>query len=423
MSTDGHIPLPRFQIFERTFTSLPALENLDNEIRKTLSALGLPPDKLAGHRIAVSVGSRGIANVTEIARAVCRWLKDQGAHPFIFPGMGSHGGATAEGQRKILEGYGVTEDYVGAEIRASMESVSLGLTSEGFQVFMDRNAWEADAVLVMNRIKPHTDFTGKNESGLLKMMSVGMGKVEGARETHRWGWKHGYDKTIRAMSGKVLASGKILCGLAVVENELHQICTARAARPEGIVDMEETVLELARRLLPRIPLSKFHLLIVDELGKNISGTGMDTRVIGRGLELQPGEAPEIKMIYVRDLTAESAGNSVGVGFADMIHERLYRKIDLQKMYVNTRTSMNPPAARLPIYLSSDREALDLALGAIGSPEADDQRVVWIRNTLRLDRIAVSTRLASEMAELSGWRLDPKVYTPQFDAAGDLGSPV
>ena len=423
MSTDGHIPLPRFQIFERTFTSLPALENLDNEIRKTLSALGLPPDKLAGRRIAVSVGSRGIANVRDIARAVCGWLKEQSAHPFIFPGMGSHGGATAEGQRKILEGYGVTEDYVGAEIRASMESVPLGLTSEGFQVFMDRNAWEADAVLVMNRIKPHTDFTGKNESGLLKMMSVGMGKVEGARETHHWGWKHGYDKTIRAMSGKVLASGKVLCGLAVVENELHQICTVRAARPEGIVGMEEAVLELARRLLPRIPLSKFHLLIVDELGKNISGAGMDTRVIGRGLELQPGEAPEIKMIYVRDLTAESAGNSVGVGFADVIHERLYRKIDLQKMYVNTRTSMNLPAARLPIYLSSDREALDLALGAIGSPEADDQRVVWIRNTLRLDRIAVSTRLASEMAKLSGWRLDPKVYTPQFNAAGDLGSPV
>ena len=283
-----------------------------------------------GRRIAVTAGSRGIANLREIVRAICTWLKAQGAQPFVFPAMGSHGGGTAEGQRRILEDYGVTAEQVGAEIRSSMETVCIGTTPEGFKVFMDRNAWEADGVVVMNRIKPHTDFSGKIESGLLKMMSVGMGKLDGATQTHRQGWKYGFERIIRSLSGATLASGKILCGLSVIENEFHQICAVRASRPEEIVANEEKDLARARTLVPRIPLPAFQVLMVDEMGKNISGTGMDTKVIGRGVELQPGEAPAIRVVYVRDLTAESEGNAVGVGLADIMHERLYRKIDLQK---------------------------------------------------------------------------------------------
>ncbi len=423
MSTNGHIPLPHFQIFERTGPSVPALQDLDSEIRQALSALALSSDKLRGRRIAVSVGSRGIANVKEIARALCGWLKDHRAHPFIIPGMGSHGGGTPEGQRKVLESYGVTEDFVGAEILSSMETVSLGTTPEGFHVFMDRNAWEADAVVVMNRVKPHTDFTANIGSGLLKMMAIGMGKLDGARESHRWSRRYGLEKIIRAVSSKVLASGKVLCGLAVIENELHQICAVRAGQPEGIVALEEGAFEMASRLVPRIPFSRFQLLVVDELGKNIAGSGMDTKVIGRGVELPPGAAPEIGLIYVRDVTPESAGNAVGVGLADLMHERLYRKIDLQKIYLNVRTSLNPPMGRMPMYLASDREALDFALGALGSPVPEEQCVVWIRNTLRLDRIAVSPRLAKELMGLDGWRTDSKVYAPQFDSAGNLASPI
>ena len=423
MTADGHVPLSAFHLIERTAPSILALSHLDNEISQALSALNLPAESLQGKQIAVAVGSRGIANLQEIVQAVCGWLKSQGARPFIFPAMGSHGGATAEGQRKILAEYGVTAELVGVEVRASMAVQFLGKTPEGFQVFMDRNAWEADGVLVLNRVKPHTDFAGKTESGLLKMMAVGMGKEEGARETHHYGWKYGFAQVIRAMSAITLASGKILCGLAVVENEMHQICAVHAARPESIVAMEEETLKIARPLVPRLPFSKLHLLVVDELGKNISGTGMDTNVIGRGFEMYPVEGPKIGMIYVRDLTPESGGNAVGMGLADVIHDRLYQKIDFQKTYLNSRVSLNPAPSKLPMHLPSDREALSLALGHLGWPEPTEQRVVWIRNTLSLNRLAVSASLAREAAQLSGWRLAAAAHVPQFDSEGNLASPL
>ncbi len=423
MLTDGHIPLSAFRIFERTSPTAPALADLDAAIRSVLSGLAIPGERLRGRRIAVTAGSRGIVNLREIVRAVCAWLREQGGEPFVFPAMGSHGGGTAEGQRAVLEKYGMTPDSVGAEVRCSMATVSLGSTPDAIQVFMDRSAWEADAVLVVNRVKPHTGFTGKIESGLLKMMAIGMGKVDGAQEAHRWCQRYGYEKTIRSAAAKVLATGKILCGLAVIENEMHQICGVRAAQPRDIVAMEESALEMARRLVPRIPCSKLHLLIVDELGKNIAGTGMDTKVIGRGIAVQPGDSAEIRFIYVRDLTPESDGNALGVGMADIIHERLYRKIDLQKIYLNVRTSLNASMARLPMYLPSDREALGFALSSLGSPEPQQQRVAWIKNTLRLDRIAVSASLADELRAAGGWRPDSHTYTPHFDTAGDLASPL
>lgn len=421
MPTNAHVPLASFHIIERSATSVPTLTAVEDEIHQALDSLALPSEKLRGRRIAISVGSRGIASLAEIVRGVCNWLRAHGAEPFVFPAMGSHGGATAEGQRKVLKDYGITRESVGVPVLSSMAAVSLGNTPEGFQVFMDRNAWEADGVIVMNRVKPHTDFSGKIESGLLKMMAVGMGKIDGASVVHHWGWKHGFEKVLRAMSAMTLASGKILAGLGVVENEFHQICAVRAARPEEVVAMEESLLEMARRLVPRIPFSKFQLLIVDKMGKDISGAGMDTKVIGRGVELQPGEAPEIGLIYVRHLTPESGGNALGVGFADLMHERLYRQIDLDKTYINVRTSLNPEAARLPMYSSSDRQALDLALGHLGSPEPAKQRVVWIPDTLNLGRMGVSPSLAREAARLPGWRVTSQSYPPQFDAAGDLTS--
>jgi hypothetical protein len=421
MRTDGHIPLASFYLLERTEPSLPKLGDLSSTILESLRGLRIAADKLHGKRVAVAVGSRGIASLQEIVGTVCGWLKAQGARPFIFPAMGSHGGATAEGQRKILEGYGVTEATMGVEIRSSMESVHVGTTPEGFRVFMDRNAWESDGVVVVNRIKPHTDFSGKIESGLLKMMTIGMGKLEGAIEGHRQSRKYGFEATIRSVSGKVLASGKMLFGVAVVENELHQIAMVRAALPEDLVRQEESTLQLARTLVPRIPFPAFQLLVVDEMGKNLSGTGMDTKVIGRGVELPPGEAPAISMIYVRDLTHQSGGNAVGMGSADVIHERLYRKIDFEKTYLNARTALSPAGGRLPIHLPSDREAFDLTLGHLGSPAPAEQKIVWIRNTLSLDRIAISAPLAREATELKRWRLLEGAHPADFDPAGNLNS--
>jgi len=419
--TNGHLPLAGFYLLERTRPGLAKLDDLNGSIVAILNGLGVPAEKLRARRIAVAVGSRGIASLQEIVSAVCGWLKSQGAQPFVFPAMGSHGGGTAEGQRKILEGYGITESALGVEIRSSMEAVKVGTTPEGFNAYMDRNAWESDGVVVVNRIKPHTDCSGKVESGVLKMITIGMGKLEGASEGHRRSWRYGFETTIRSVSAKVLGTGKILFGLAAVENELHQIAAVRAALPEGLVEQEETTLKLARTLVPRIPFAEFQMLVVDEMGKNISGTGMDTKVIGRGVELPPGEAPAIGMIYVRDLTAESGGNAVGMGSADVIHDRLFRKIDFQKTYLNALTALSPRGGRLPIHLPSDRQAFDLTLGHLGSPEPAEQRIVWIRNTLSLGKIAVSASLAGEAKALRSWALLEGTHSAEFDAAGNTPS--
>ncbi|MHB8654300.1 MAG: nickel pincer cofactor-dependent isomerase, group 22 [Terriglobia bacterium] len=423
MITNGHNSLANFQILERVSATIPAIERLEDEIHRVLSSLDLPREKLKGRSIAVTAGSRGVASMKHITRAVCGWLVAQGAHPFVFPAMGSHGGATAEGQRKILQGYGVTEEFIGAPIRSSMETVSLGVTPDGFPAFMDRLAWEADGIVVTHRVKPHTSFSGTVESGLLKMMAVGMGKEDGARECHRAFRRGGYEKVIRAVSAITLASGKILCGMGVIENEMHEICSVRAAWPEGMIALDEACLTEARRLVPRLPFQNIQFLIVDEIGKNISGTGMDAKVVGRGAQHQAGEAPEISLIYARDLTAESGGNALGVGMADFIHERLRNKIDFEKMYVNGRTSMSHQMVRLPMVLPSDRDAMAFAVASLGGPAPSEQGTVWISNTQNLKRIAVSERLAREASGLRGWRLNPENFQPQFDKLGNLASPL
>ncbi len=418
MSSNG-VPLSELWILERNRPTLAAIGDVEGEVLRCLLELQLPAERLRGRRIAVTAGSRGIASLREVVRAVCTWLKAQGAAPFVFPAMGSHAGATGSGQREYLAGYGVTPEFIGAEILSSMETVSLGRTSEGIEVYTDRAAWEADGVVVLNRIKPHTAFSGKIESGLMKMMAVGMGKIRGAEEIHRASRQLGFEAAIRAAAGRVLASGKILCGLGLVENEAHQLAAIRAARSEEILRVEEATLELARRLVARLPFSELDLLVVDEMGKNISGSGMDAKVIGRGVETHSGDAPAIRLIYVRDLTEESGGNALGVGMADLIHERLYRKVNLEKTYVNVRTSLNAPMARLPMYFPADRGALDFALAALGSPAADRQRIAWIRSTLAVNRFAISAGLSAEAARLDGWRRSREAFLPQFDAAGNL----
>ncbi len=424
MPSNGDHRLAPFYILERTRAGMPGLADLDAEIGRELSSLAVPPARLRRKRIAVTVGSRGVARVAEIARAICAWLREQGATPFVFAAMGSHGGGTEKGQRDILTSYGVTQDFVGADVRSAMETVPLGRTPESFEVFMDRNAYESDGVVVMNRVKPHTAFAGRVESGLAKMMAVGMGKIEGAGEFHRQSCRFGYEPVVRAMSARVLASGKILCGGAVVENEFHEVAAIRASLPENLIACEEETLALAKTLVPRLPFPKIQMLIVDELGKNISGSGMDTKVIGRGLAPPPAESPEIRLISARSLTPESGGNALGVGMADLIHERLYRAVELQKMYLNAITSMNPMMVRLPIHLPTDRDALDYALGILGSPPSGEQRIVWIRNTLALDRIRVSSALAAEAraaksGPLADWRVAPGQLEAGLDSEGNL----
>ncbi len=417
-------PLAAFYRLERISATLPEIASVSGEVHAALSALNIPPHQLRERDIALAVGSRGIAKLREIVHATVQWLRAAGARPFAFPAMGSHGGATAEGQRQVLAEYGVTPENIGCPIRSDMATVITGTTPHGDRVFMDRNAWHSDGVVAINRVKPHTDFYGRIESGLTKMIAIGMGKADGARECHRAIRKYGNEQAIRAAAQVSLATGKILAGLAVVENELHQIAAIRAVRHENLFAVEEETLQLARRLVARLPFTQLDLLIVDEMGKNVSGTGMDTKVIGRGIRLpkqKPADVPAISLIYVRDLTDESDGNALGVGLADLVHQRLYRKIRLEETYVNVQTSLNLPVARVPMHVGSDREAFDLALAALGSPAPSEQRLVWIRNTLELDHLFASEPLLRDREALAGWRLAPELRAPVFDGCGNVVS--
>src|SRR5690349_11727554 len=248
MKDDFHVPLPPMFALQRKAPSVAAIRDVRAAVQQSLAALRIPPAKLKGKRIAVTAGSRGIDRLPEVVRAVCLWLKSEGASPFIVPAMGSHGGGTSNGQRQVLEKYGVTPEFTGAEIRSSIEPASLGSTSEGIEVFMDTNAYQADAVLVLNRVKPHTDFSGHIESGVVKMMVVGLGKALGAQEIQRCSRKIGFEPCLRVVSAKVLSSGKILCGLALIENEFHQIAQICGSMPEGIITQEEKALAIAKRL-------------------------------------------------------------------------------------------------------------------------------------------------------------------------------
>lgn len=427
-STDGTSmtdtpALARFRLLERTAPTHPAIQDVQGAVDAALDELRLERSRLDGRSIAVAAGSRGIATLREVVRAACQWLIRQGARPFVFPAMGSHGGATDEGQRQVLEEYGVVPDFVGAEVRSSMAAAQAGTTPEGFPTFMDRNAWESDGVLVINRVKPHTGFSGSVESGLAKMMTVGMGKEQGARNFHRLAARHGYEPVIRAVASSVVGTGKILAGLALAENSKHELAAIRGTRPENLIAVEEQVLVLAKSMMPRIPFSKLDLLVVDEIGKNVSGSGMDTKVVGRGIPFGPGEAPEIRMIYARDLTEESGGNGLGASLADIIHERLYRKIDFAKMHVNGRASLHPAVVGVPMWFGADREALEFALRVVGSPAPAEQRAAWIRNTLCLDHILISEALAKDAAGLEGWRVAAASRDIGFDNAGNVAGPV
>jgi hypothetical protein len=422
MTDERHLPLSSFYFLDRKAPSRPELGDLRGSILACLEGLGVDAGRLRGKRIAVTVGSRGIAHLKEIVRTVCGWLKAQGAQPFIIPAMGSHGGGTADGQRQVLTEYGITLDGVGAEVVSSTETVRVGTTPQGFPVFADRHAWESDGIVIVSRVKPHSDFSGTIESGMLKMMAIGLGKCEGATEGHKQILQYGFDATIRTVSAMILASGKVLLGVAVVENEMHAIADVRTMLPEGLLAAEESAMALARALMPRLPFRRFELLIVDEMGKNISGAGMDSKVIGRARGMAPGEGPAISLIYARDLTGESGGNAIGVGNADLIHERLYRKVDLTKTYLNAMTALNPVGGRLPMHMPSDRVALDFALGCLGSPAPAAQRCVWIRNTLSLNRIAISPTLRDEIESPENWRLAEDSFSAEFDAAGNLCSP-
>jgi hypothetical protein len=384
------LPLPRFM---KVRQSLPRdrVDDVVTAVRNELRRIGLAKRLKPDASVAITAGSRGIADIPLVIRTVAEEVRAAGGKPFVVPAMGSHGGATPDGQRHVLAEYGITEQTVGAPIRASMDTVELGRLPNGARVVFDATAAAADATIVVNRVKAHTAFRGEIESGLCKMACIGLGKAVGAEQIHA----HGLRESIPAAASLVIEQANVVAGLALVENARHELAVIRATPPDGLLQTDRELLQTANAFLPRVPFEHLHVLVVGWLGKNISGSGMDYNVVGMWRRIGGERVPDFERIVVLDLTPESVGNGLGVGIADFTTRRLYDKLDLPKMYLNGITSSALEAIKVPIVLDSDRQALGVALHAVGrGPEA---RVAIVRSTLDLDELLVSETLAGEVA--------------------------
>jgi len=377
----------------------PLVEDIEATLREQLEREEISSTIKPGMSVALTAGSRGIAEIDTILRVLVTILKEMEAEPFIVPAMGSHGGATAEGQVEILESLGITEESCGAPIRSSMEVVEIGDTDRGVPVYMDKIASEADGVVLVNRIKAHTDFRSSIESGLVKIASIGLGKHEQALALHGYGVEGIRDFMVE-VGEKVLESGHILFGVGTVENAYDEPAIIEAISPEQIVEREAELLAEYMKLMPDLPVSEIDVLYVDALGKNYSGTGMDTNVIGRFriLGIDEPERPDVKYLIVGDISKESHGNALGIGLADLTTQRLADQVDRAAMNANVITSTFVERAKVPMTLENDQEAIDTAVRCNWGVPPSETRFVRISNTLHLEYLYVSENLVEEVLQ-------------------------
>jgi len=378
-------------------------------------------DKISpGNRVAIAVGSRGIPHLAEIVTVVVREVKKIGAEPFIVPAMGSHGGAEAEGQRKILESYGITERIVGAPIVSSMDTVEIGRLKGNIPIYFDRNAFNAQAIIPINRIKPHTDFGGELGSGLIKLIVIGLGKHKGALIIHRHG-VYGLRNLIPQAARMIIKKTPIVFGIGIVEDACKHIAIIRVIEPKNILEEEKKLLIKAKELMPKLPVDRIDLLIVDEMGKEISGSGMDTNVIGRMKiqgEKEP-EKPKIKRVLVLNITESSHGNAVGIGLADFSTKKLIERIDYHSFYVNTLTSTFVERGKIPIVLDSDEEAIRAGLATCWLDHFEEARVIRIKNTSELSKMYVSEKILREIIGRRDIEVVGKLREIKFNEEGNL----
>ncbi len=412
--------LPKMTRIRHQF-EVPVLDDLPAAIHAELDRINVAAIVKPSETVAITAGSRGVANVATAVKATVDYLKALGARPFVVPAMGSHGGATAEGQRSVLEHYGITEATVGAPVKATMEVVELGRTTDGLPVFFDRYAAEADHVIPLNRIKAHTDFSGSVESGLMKMMVIGLGKQRGANLYHRAFFQYGFEHIITTVGSFILNSGKIAFGLGLIENAHEDTAKVVAMASAQLLQTERELLLEAKSLMGRLPFHELDLLIVDWTGKNISGTGMDTNVIGRMMQnFEPEPAkPAILRIFVRDLTEESDGNATGIGLADFTTTRLVDKIDRHSTYMNGITALGPQKSKIPFYYDTDLEAIEVALDTIGLTEPENARVIRVESTLRLTELDISEVLLTDAKLHSRLEIIGETNPFAFDGSGNL----
>lgn len=417
------MPYPRFLRIRQKFQR-PKVDNVAAAVRAALEKLSLGQRIKPGQTVALTAGSRGIANIPLVLKATVQHLKDLGAKPYLVPAMGSHGGGVAEGQRKVLESYGITEAFVGAPIRASMEVVSLGTTPDGFPVVLDKFASEADHIGVVARIKPHTSYHGPIESGWLKMMMIGLGKHVGALAAHKILLEQPYDKVVRSITQLMRSKAPIAFGLGVVENAYDETALVDAALPADFERVEEGLLVKAKEWLARLPFQQADLLIVDEIGKEISGAGMDTNVVGRKKALGssgPKDQPDMRLIFVRGLSPHTHGNAAGIGMAEFTTSGLVKGMDYKATVINCLTAGYPIHANIPVHYDTDKEVLDAALAILGTRPAEKARVIHIKNSLMVEEVEISEPCLDELQKRTEFEVIEGPYEVKLDARGMLAA--
>lgn len=414
--------LPGFLRVRQLFPVAPELD-IEYAVRTEVA-------KIAGSarptdRIAIGVGSRGISNLFMIVKHTIDAIRDLGAKPFIIPAMGSHGGATPAGQRELLASYGIIESSMGVPILDSLDVQPIGTNEDGITAYCSTEALKADGILLINRIKPHTDFFGTLGSGLLKMSVIGLGKQRGAAAMHLGAMQFGYERTIRSLAKVVLQSTPILGGIAILENQRHQTAKLQGVRKDEMNDVENGLLVQAKELMPTLPFDEIDLLIVDAIGKNVSGAGMDPNVINRSIHGYDSSsargdrtAPFIRRIFVRGLTPESHGNAIGIGMADAITSKLMAEANMKITQINALTSLTPQSAKVPLTFDSELEAIECMLTSLPIPDTRNSRIVRIANTLEIAEMDISEPLWNSSGKLE---LMHRIGTWQFDGKGRLAA--
>lgn len=398
------------------------VDDVEAETTRQLHSSDLRQTVSPGESVAIPAGSRGIAQIDRILRAIVRHFQDLGAKPFIVPAMGSHGGGTVAGQTSILTGYGITEEAMGTEIRATMETVIVDRTPQGIPVHFDRHAFEADHVFICGRIKPHTGFVGEIESGLHKMMLIGLGKHEGAKIYHRAIQAYSFREIIQAVADVVLRKCGVIGGLAIVENAYDETGLLEAVAPGDFLSREIELLKLARQWMPQLPFREADLLIVERIGKDISGTGMDTNIVGRKFNDHAAtdrDDTKIKRIFVRDLSDGTHGNGTGIGIAEFASQKALDRVDWNITRINAITGGHPTAAMSPLAWNTERETIEHALQTIGLVEPQHAKIMRIRDTLHLEDVWVSDAYATELSNRADLEPQASPSTLAFDDAGNL----
>jgi hypothetical protein len=413
---------PRLLVVRQKFPDRK-IADVPGAVRAQLAASNFTARLKPGARVAIGVGSRGIHNIATIVYNVVQYWKEQGMQPLLFPAMGSHGAANAAGQAEVLASYGITEATMGCPLVSQLEVVSLGKTSDGIEAFMDKVAYDSDGVMLVGRVKWHTDFAGTIESGLFKMMAIGLGKFAGAQRYHAYAYRLGLEHVVRSVGRQVLKSGKILGGLAILEDAYHNTAKLDAVPVEVMEAREEENLALVKSWMGRIPMD-LDILIMDEIGKNISGAGMDTKVANRGVqgEYNPWpNTPKFQRIFVRNLSEHTYNSAVGLGMADVVTDRLVKRIDWAPTLINSLTANTPAAIRTPIHFPTDRECLERVAPTVGRLAMDEVTYGWIRNTMELTRLALSENVRAEVEQNPILEIEATIDL-EFDTTGNLMSP-